>query len=376
VIKKRTATTRAIVPENSRRDFLKSGAALVGAVLLGKTFVGSSVSAAQVNRRAAEPQDLYAFLKGPVGLSGNDIRNLKADKVIIKSLDSQAKHEVVIGGIARVKAPMAFCLQQYGKEGMTIETAAAEAQGTFSNPASLADTENLMLPPADIKDLMRCKPGDCKMKVPETAYKNIAQWKREGDSASTKANAMFREAVVEYVNAYLKDGNDALIEYYDKKQPVKLAAEFRELLGQAKYLYEYVPELHKYLEKFPHAQLTNSKNIFYWKKEKFGEKADRAVISLNHLVMFERSDGVPKVVAATKQIYATHYFEAAFEITAMEKDPEAPQSNTYLVFVNRSRLDVMRGLPGFLKKAVINGARDLLHEKMRVVKGHLESAYS
>jgi len=324
---------------------------------------------------AREAEDLYEFLANPIGLSSNEIQDLKADKVIIKLLEPQAKHEVVILGVARINVPISYCQKQYGKEGINIETVGVESKGEFSNPAVLADTQNLMLPPADTKDLMKCKPGDCKMKVPETAFKKIAQLKKADNSVGSRANAMFQEAVVGYVNAYLKDGNTALIEYYDNKPPVRLAEEFKEMLGQSEYNYKYIPELHIYLEKFPQVKLANAKNVLYWKKEVFGRKAVRPVISLNHFVLFERSDAVPRVIAAGKQLYATHYFDAAFEITAMEKDPESPETNTYLIFINRARLDVMRKLPGFLKRAVYNGAKDLFYKKMSLVKKNLEQAH-
>jgi hypothetical protein len=324
---------------------------------------------------ARDAGDLYEFLANPIGLSSNEIQGLKADKVIIKLLEPQAKHEVVILGVARVNVPISYCLNQYGKEGINIETSGVEAKGKFSDPAVLADIQNLMLPPADTKDLMKCKSGDCKMKVPETAFKRIAQLKQAGDSFGSKANAMFQEAAVDYVNAYLKKGNTALIEYYDNNPPVKLADEFKELLGQTDYLYQYVPELHAYLEKYPHVKLANAKNVIYWKKEIFGKRANRPVISLNHFVLFERPGAVPEVIAAGKQLYATHYFEAAFEVTAMEKDPEAPETHTYLIFINRARLDVMRKLPGFLKRAVYKGAKALFYKKMSLVKKNLEQAH-
>ncbi len=325
---------------------------------------------------AREPKDLYAFLKHPIGLSDKEIQALKADKVIIKLLNSSSKHELVILGVARVNAPMEFCLRQYGKEGMTIDLAAVEAKGDFSNPPLMADTEGLTLSPDDIKDLIKCRPGDCKMKVPKTAFEKIDQFRQTADNSVSLANTMFREAVVEYVKDYLKYGNDALIEYYDKNTPVKLADEFRELLKQATYLYEYIPELHAYLEKFPHAQLSNVKDEIFWKRETFGEKVDLPVISLNHLVLFQRSEAVPKVVAATKQLYATHYFEAAFEITVMEMDPETPQSDTYIICVSRARLDIMRKLPGFLRSLLSEGVSDLFHKKMTIVKTNLEAAYA
>jgi hypothetical protein len=213
------------------------------------------------------------------------------------------------------------------------------------------------------------------MKVPKTAFDKIALLKKKTDCDGSTANAMFREAVVEYVSNYLKNGNDALIEYYDNSPPVRLADEFKELLKQAEYLYAYIPELHNYLENFPRAQLSNAKNVVYWKKETIGNNADFSVISIDHRVLLERKTAVPKIVAATKQLYATRYFEAALELMAMEMDPEAPQSNTYLICVSRARLDVMRKLPGLLKKALSKGANELLHKKMTIVKKNLEAAY-
>ena len=55
-----------------------------------------------------------------------------------------------------------------------------------------------------------------------------------------------------------------------------------------------------------------------------------------------RGDGanVPEVVVAGKQIFATHYFNASLGVTVLVRGE--PGHANYLVYVNRSALDVLQ----------------------------------
>jgi hypothetical protein len=136
-----------------------------------------------------------------------------------------------------------------------------------------------------------------------------------------------------------------------------------------------VPELHEYLQGFPNAKLRHAKSGIFWMKERFGKRVDRPVVSINHTVFYRRPGVPPEVLVASKQLYATHYFEAAFGLTGVANNPEGLQPGLYLIHIRRVRLDVLREIPGFLAKALFKGTRELLQEQMATVKKNMEDGY-
>jgi hypothetical protein len=72
------------------------------------------------------------------------------------------------------------------------------------------------------------------------------------------------------------------------------------------------------------------------------------------------------VVIAQKQIYASHYFYGGLSVTLVLQDPkDVNPPATYVVYVNRSRGDLLKGGFGGLRRkmaesAVSSSAEDLL----------------
>jgi hypothetical protein len=77
---------------------------------------------------------------------------------------------------------------------------------------------------------------------------------------------------LDYVKAYRQAGNPALMEYHDQENPVLVANEYRFLLEQSRFLTDYAPEFHKYLEEFPKASSPNVEEFICWSKETYGLK--------------------------------------------------------------------------------------------------------
>ena len=61
--------------------------------------------------------------------------------------------------------------------------------------------------------------------------------------------------------------------------------------------------------------------------------------------------GVPATIVAGKQILATHYSQISLGLTMAL--PGAAGAPSYLVYVNRSSLDVLGGMVGTLTRAVM-----------------------
>jgi hypothetical protein len=79
-------------------------------------------------------------------------------------------------------------------------------------------------------------------------------------------------------------------------------------------------------------------SFFYWSKERLVRKA---VISVTYVVMTRgHKAGEPDAIVASKDIYATHYVEGSFAVTALMRGD--PGRFNYLAYLNRSEVDVLR----------------------------------
>ena len=87
-------------------------------------------------------------------------------------------------------------------------------------------------------------------------------------------------------------------------------------------------------------------------------------------------DGDRYVVIASKGIYASHYFEASLGLTALVHGPAADPSHTYLIYLNRSRADGLRGPLSGMKRALIGSSlREGARKNMDIIRQRLESEY-
>ena len=315
---------------------------------------------------------LHEFLKNDMAFSDKEFKSLKAGKTVTKVLETKTKHEVGIFSIARINVSRDFFIRNYREKGMNLETASAGSWGIISTPPQLEDLKEITLPTEDIKDLKTCKPGDCKVKAPIEAIKIISQLDAKAPDFEAQVNLLIQQDTVDYLNRYLKDGNRTLVEYSDKKKPVRLAEQFQGLLKASPYLERYVPGLYAYLDEFPNSQLDHAEDIFIWLKEDFDKAKMRSILSVNHLVYYHPQVSDSNPIVAQKQLYASHYFEASLGLTVIFDDPEAGGNSLYLLNVTRARLDILREIPGIFAGKLYKGARNMIHEKMSTVKRNME----
>src|SRR5439155_26994750 len=104
----------------------------------------------------------------------------------------------------------------------------------------------------------------------------------------------------------------------------------------------------------------------------------KPVISATHVAVY-RSSRAPDsdVVIASKGIYANHYFDASLGLTAFIHRTVSNQPQTYLIYINRSKADALRGVFAGFKRSLISGSlRDGAKKNMEMIKQKLESEYS
>jgi hypothetical protein len=156
--------------------------------------------------------------------------------------------------------------------------------------------------------------------------------------------------------------------YADDRVPLDAPAEFRKVLAASPYLLQYAPALQRYLEDYPRGRLAGTEDLFYWTKDKFGPKPTIAV----HHVTIWRDPGDPsRAAVATKQIYASHYFQAGLDLTALV---DAPAGGFYLVDLYRARVDPPTGLlSGVLLGKIRGGIEQGVAEGLRTAKARTEA---
>lgn len=324
---------------------------------------------AQTHKR--EP---HAFLQKHLGFTQSDLNELEKGQVVTKLPKTNNKREIATFGIVRVNASREVLVKQF-RDIVNFKKSEIVLQiGTFSNPPQLEDLNGLTIDDEELIAIKDCKVNDCDLKLPAeiiTRFQKEVKW--SAPNWREQADKLIRQMLIDYVVRYLKSGNSALGEYNDKKYSLRLADEVRSLLQQSPYINEYVPEFHQYLEQFPNKLLAGTEDFIYWSKEVFGLKP---VLSLTHVTIYRSENGgTDNVLIASKQIYASHYFESSLGLTAFGDERGSTGSPaSYLMYLNRSRTDVLRGSFSGMKRMLIAGKlRGATEKNLRLIKRRLET---
>ena len=145
------------------------------------------------------------------------------------------------------------------------------------------------------------------------------------------------------------------------------------MLDQSPYLFETAPEFFKYLGDFPQAQLPGAEDFLYWSKEK--QRGFKTVLGLTHVTVYRQKDERgSQIIIASKQLYANHYFEGSLALTwLVDAEAQAEKPGCYLIYLNRSRMDGLRGAMSWLKRSISRGRiRDGLVKNLQLTKETLE----
>jgi len=321
-------------------------------------------------RANAQPWDL-ADLRVFAGLTSDQWNAVDLGDPQARVLETQEKREVAIVGVAHLRATTAcFVAQLQDIENFKKNPAVLRIR-KFVRPVDSRDLEGFSLEAGDLAALRNCRVGDCNVKLPVAAVERLGRdidWSRP--DYAPRAQSIFREELLAYVEAYLDRGNASLIEYRDKNKPVRLADEFRAVLDARPGLSGLAPDFHDYLAQSKSELLPGVSEFFYWSTESFGLKP---VASITHVSIYIQPG---RAVVASKQIYASHYFDASLGMTAALDDAgEASAPGMYLVYVNRSRIDFLSGFFGGLRRALARGRlRDGMRKNLAEVVRKLESS--
>jgi hypothetical protein len=318
------------------------------------------------------PADARGFLTSVFSLTKADFERLDAGQVVNRTLAATDKREVATLGVVRIKITPEVYVERLQDIVSFKKDDAVLQIGAFGTPPAVTDMAAMTLDDTDVRSLRRCRVGSCGVQLSEAAISKFQQeidWHRA--DAHQQAELLLRRTLVEYVGSYGKAGTAALMEYADEPERINPGREFASLMGPDVPGWKTFPGLRQYLLDYPASDVPGTIDRLYWSKEKVSR---RTVVSVTHLAIMRTSNDTPADYAiASRQIYGTHYFDSSLGLTVLVADRAAATPVTYVVYLNRSRVDIFDGIFGGMARHLVTGrARSTVTDLLGRLKRRLE----
>jgi hypothetical protein len=281
-------------------------------------------------RATASPIDPFAFFQPSVTITADDRRKMD-DGQPVAHVVAREDPEVAVWAAVPVNIDGDRLVAWMRRIEELKKSPYVLAIGRVSDPPRLDDLADLSLDDEEISDIADCRPGHCDLKLSAaemTALKHVAGGARQ---------QRFRQIVLDRINAYLSGGR--IGPYADTDREVWPGQEFDRVLEHSTFLTMHVPSFAESLHGPRTASIPAVELFLYWSKERLGGKTSINVTDVR--ILRSNDSNRPDVVVAGKQIFATHYVNASLGVTALVRGE--PGRFNYLVYVNRSELDMLHG---------------------------------
>ena len=329
-------------------------------------------AAAVLTARAGSPadaQDVQALLRDVARFTDADWAAVERGAAVAKILETDTR-EIAVAGAVRIAAPTERLVARLREVENLQRSAIVLAVGRFSRPPKPGDL--LAAPFEDYNlDLADCRAGECRVRL---GGADIARFHRDVDwragHARARAAAVWRDVLAGYAAEYDGRGRQGLPVYANKSEPLSVAAELSLLVDKFGFVARYSPELYGYLREFGPGRPAGSEDTIYWSKEDFGV---RPVFRISHQVIHRRGATTSADIAATNQIYADHYLDAALGVTLAIAAPGGSGDAFYMVAVNRARTRSLSGVMRRMIRGTVQGrSRDAMRKILTATKTALE----
>lgn len=317
-------------------------------VAIGAFTLALPVSATDTTPACPDP---FEFLGPSITLSDRDRQRLDAGRPYIRVLPGADREIAVLAAVAvdfdgdRVAAWMRH-IEALKK------SAHVPAVGRFSDPAGPADMAAHEFGDDDLQHLRDCTLENCDVKLTAAEIAEVrAALDTAGDDWRPAAQDVFRRIAADRVTAYRRAGLQAVGPWADGHSETPPADVHRMLVDRSPYLTHKLPRVADHLAGFPHGSVAGAESFIYWSIDRFG---GRPVTSATHVIIVRpQGPDHPDVLVAGKQIFATHYQNGSLSLTMLLRGCPGPPH--YLVYINRSSVDVVRGMMGWFARRIIEG---------------------
>jgi len=319
--------------------------------------------------------NLQTYFKDYIGLTDEQITAIRGGQAFAKNLHSRMADEIFVFGAVYINAAPESYLK-FARDFKRMRTVPGFlALGEFSDPPQLSDVKDLSVDSEDIKEFRECKPADCKIQLPASSIDDVhhlVDWSQP--NAEEELVSLLRKKILELVTNYQRDGNAALGPYNDKRKSTEVPEQFKYMLSYAQALPKYLPDFCDYLLSYPAAKPANVENSFYWDKVKFGLKPTVRVV---HVLTLRGETALdPAYVIAEKQLYSSHYFQTALDLTFCVLDTRDPKKPGF--YLLKTMGSEQAGLTGFkgsiVRKVATDRSSSSLQKSLSTIKETLEHA--
>ena len=307
-----------------------------------------------------------ALLATDLGLAA-DARALRQGRVVARVVDAADDSEVVTIAAVHVDATAAAfraCAERPAcLLGHDELLAAARV-----NPASAdEDLGALQLDQRDRQHLERCRVGKCGVRLPAAAierFQTEVDWKSR--DAAPQASALFRKTLADIVRSYAGAGDAGLGSYEDNERGTRVAAALEALFARPLPPLSLAPDLRRQARSRPVSEASGS-DYLCWRQERFWMQN---LVTLEHVSLEQTANGT--VVVLVKQLYASHYFDAALSAFAFEPDPAG---GGLLLQMNRASADVRPSGFTWVERLLVNRlVRGRLQRHLGALRERIDSA--
>ena len=323
---------------------------------------------------ADNPGEPQKFFREYVGLNEGEIANIRAGKAVAKVVESRTPDEVFVFGSVYVQGSPDSYLKLASDMDALRKLPNYLAIRRFSDPPQLSDLQGFELEADDIKKLKDCKTGHCDVQLPTEAmetFQKSVDW--SAPDVAAQANRLGQQMAFQALQQYMQGGSTALGTYRDKDHPTVVAETFASLLSRSEALPVYLPELDRYLTDYPKVKTDHITSEFHWETVNFGLTPTLRIVQT--IVYRGASAAGPAYAVAEKQLYASHYFETALDLTVCVIDAERPSpAGFYIITLKGSKQAGLTGFKGsILRKVAVGKTRSSLERSLVAIKQKLES---
>ena len=316
---------------------------------------------------------LQTFFQQNIGLTQDQIAAIENGQTVAKALPSRTPDEVFLFGAVYIHAsPDAYL--RYSRDFDRLRKLPSYlALGVFSNPPQLSDLIGFSFDDDDIQAMKDCKPGNCLIQAPASSIEDLHRaidW--SAPDVNDRVNQFVQKAALQFLLAYQRDGNQALGAYNDKRNPTLVPQQFAYMLSYSKALPERLPDFYEYLLAYPNARPADVEDTYYWAKVKFGLKPTLRIV---HVVTLRGGPNDDLAYAiAEKQLYSSHYFETALDLSFCVRSSDAANPGFYLIMLMGSEQAGLTGLKGsIVRKAAVGRSVSNLRNALAGIRNALEN---
>ncbi len=321
--------------------------------------------------------ELQAYFKETGGLTQDQIVAIRSGQPVAKTLTSRTPAEIfVLGAVYVNAAPESYVKFAYDFDRLRKIPEYLAVQ-PFSTPPQLSDLKGFTLDSDDMKALKKCKSGDCQIQLPASTMEQLQQsinW--SAPDADEQVNQFLQKMALQRLLTYQKEGNRILgAVYNDKHEPTNVADQFKYMLSHSSALAKGLPDFYNYLLNYPDAKPANVENTFYWDNVRFGLKPTLRIVHV--VTMHGNSPDQPAYVIAEKQLYSSHYFETALDLTLCIRGGanDSQNSGFYLIKVEASEQAGLTGMKGsIVRKVAVGKSVSSLQSSLAAIKSALEQS--